>query len=321
MANQNEIREKITNTVIKALESGSLPPWRQPWKADKNAGLPANVVSKKNYRGINPWLLMISAMEHGFQGKWWGTYRQWEELGGQVKKRPEGVKSGEWGTKIIFYKPLVVKDRNDEDKEKKILILREYVVFNIDQVDGGIATGGDRLAKYRIGNETVTDSVVVNEEADHVIAATKADIRHGGNRAYYSLAGDYIQVPKREQFTRCGSPATATDSEYYETVFHELCHWTENDKRLDWKRGGMENTYSMGELIAEMGSCFLAAELGIIVGDHLPNHASYLEHWLKAMKSDTKFILQASSQASKAADFILAFSRPVEEEIEELEAA
>jgi antirestriction protein ArdC len=65
----------------------------------------------------------------------------------------------------------------------------------------------------------------------------------------------------------------------------------------------------MGELIAEMGSCFLATELAIPNADNLPNHASYLEHWLKAMQSDHRFVFQASSQASKAADFILSFSR------------
>jgi antirestriction protein ArdC len=302
MPSQNEIREKITQKIIKALENGGLPPWRMPWKDDLNCGLPVNVVSKRHYRGINPWLLLFANMEHGFHGKWWGTYRQWEALGGQVMARPKEVKSGEWGTQIIFWKPLTVKDKEDETKEKKVLLLRTYTVFNIDQVEGD-------LQKYRqLHTPTDTDLIPVNEQADKVIAATGAIIKHGGNRAYYSLTGDFIQLPNRSQFS---------DAQYYETAMHELVHWTE--KRLDWKRGD-ENTYAMGELVAEMGSCFLCAELGIKVGDTLPNHVSYLDHWLKAMKHDTKFIFQASTQASKAADFILAFSRPVEAE-EELEEA
>jgi antirestriction protein ArdC len=110
----------------------------------------------------------------------------------------------------------------------------------------------------------------------------------------------------REQFTA---------AEYYETVLHELIHWTEHPNRLDWNR--KDGGYAMGELIAEIGSCFLATELGVPTSQTLPNHASYLQNWLKAMKNDHKFIFQASSQASKAADFILSFSR-VEQHQEEV---
>ena len=104
MPSQNEIRERITKTIVESLTSGGLPPWRRPWAADPNAGFPANVVSKKKYRGINPLLLEIAAMRHGLKGKWWATYNQWKELGGQVMKRPDNVPSGEWGTAIIFWK-------------------------------------------------------------------------------------------------------------------------------------------------------------------------------------------------------------------------
>jgi len=126
---------------------------------------------------------------------------------------------------------------------------------------------------------TNTNPVDTYEEADAVIAATGADIRYGGNAAFYNRAQDYIQVPLREQFTA---------ADYYETVLHELCHWTEAPSRLDWNR--KEEGYAMGELIAEMGSCFLATELGIPNAESLPNHASYLEHWLKAMQNDHRFI-------------------------------
>jgi antirestriction protein ArdC len=139
------------------------------------------------------------------------------------------------------------------------------------------------------------------EAADKVIESTGAHIRFGGNRAFYNRLGDYIQVPLREQFTA---------AEYYETVLHELCHWTE--PRLNWNR--KEEGYAMGELIAEMGSCFLATELDIPNAQTLPNHVSYLEHWLRAMANDHRFIFQASSQASTAADYILSFSRVEEPE-------
>ena len=297
MPSQNEIRQRITSTIVESLKSGKLPPWRRPWAADPNAGFPVNVVSKRKYRGINPLLLEIAAMRHGLKSKFWGTYNQWKELGGQVMKRPDNVPSGEWGTAIIFWKPLKVTDeKEDGDEEKTVFMLRSYTVFNVDQVEG------EHLDHFRVGNTIINSNPVdTYEEADRVIAATEADIRYGGNQAFYNRAQDYIQVPLREQFTA---------AEYYETILHEIVHWSE--PRLDWNR--KDEGYAMGELIAEMGSCFLASELGIPNAENLPNHASYLQSWLKAMANDTKFIFQASSQASKAADYILSFSRVEEPE-------
>jgi antirestriction protein ArdC len=299
MPNQNEIREKITNTIIEALEKGTSP-WRQPWRNDPNAGFPENVVSKRRYRGINPLLLQIAGMRHNLKSKWWATFRQWDSMGGKVMRRPNNVEPGEWGTTIVFWKPIqVVEQDNGKEKEKTIYMMRTYTVFCIDQVQGNL----DHL---RVGNSmNNTDCITRYENADKTIEATGADIRYGGNRAFYNRLGDYIQVPLRQQFTA---------AEYYETVMHELVHWSE--KRLDWNR--KDGGYAMGELIAEMGSCFLATELGIPIAENLPNHASYLQNWLKAMQSDHKFIFQASTQASRAADFILSFSRVEQAQIEEV---
>jgi antirestriction protein ArdC len=300
MPTQNEIRDRITSTIVEALKSGGLPPWRMPWAADPNAGFPANVVSKKRYRGINPLLLQIAAMRHGLKSKWWATFNQWKELGGQVKRRPDNVPPGEWGTGIIFWNKTTKVEENDDGEEEKkdIFFLRTYTVFNIDQVEG------EHLDHLRVGGTIInTNPIDTYEEADAVIAATGADIRYGGNQAFYNRRDDFIQIPLREQFVA---------AEYYETVLHELTHWTEAPSRLDWNR--KEEGYAMGELIAEMGSCFLASELGIPNAETLPNHASYLEHWLKAMQNDHRFIFQASSQASKAADYILSFTRVEEPE-------
>jgi antirestriction protein ArdC len=298
MPSQNEIRERITHTIIEALEKGGLPPWRMPWRTDPNAGFPMNVVSKRHYRGINPLLLQIASMRHNFQSKWYATFNQWHQLGGKVMRRPNNVEPGEWGTTIIFYKPLqiVEEDEDGKEKEKTIYMMRSYVVFNLDQVQG------DHLDHLRVEHSIPndTDLIVTYENADRVIEATGADIRFGGNQAYYNRRGDYIQIPLREQFSA---------AEYYETVLHEICHWCQHPNRLDSYKAG---TYAFNELVAEMGSCFLATELGIPTAESLPNHISYLDHWLKAMKSDHKFIFQASSQASKAADFILSFSRQPE---------
>ena len=300
MPSQKQLRETITNQIIAALQNGNLPPWRQPWSNDPAAGPACNVVSHKKYRGINPLLLAIASMRHGLTSKYWGTFKQWKELAGRVMRRPNDVPPGKWGTGIVFWSRITKTEENEhgEEEEKNIFFMRTYTVFNIDQVEG------DHLDHLRVGHSvTDTNPVDTYEEADRVIEATQADIRFGGNRAFYSPSGDYIQVPMKEQFTA---------GEWYETIFHELCHWTQAPKRLDWNP--VEGGYALGELMAEIGSCYLASELGIPMAQSSENHQSYIASWLRGLKNDHRFIFQASSQASKAADYILSFSRePVEE--------
>lgn len=291
MPSQKEIREKVTKTIIEALEKSDLPPWRRPWKSDINCGCPTNIVSGKKYRGINP-LILQASMRHGFSSKWFGTFRQWKELGGHVKKRPNNVPSGEWGSTIIFYSA-VSKKKSDEDGKKsedRFFILKSYTVFNVDQVEG------DHLDHLRAGHGEAEMIDTECIEARRVIDATCADIRHGGNQAYYKPVYDYIRLP---------NPTQMDAASYYETAFHELCHWTEN--RLDWK-----GSYSMGELIAEIASCFLCSEVGVPMSNSLDNHASYIASWLQAMKQDPKYIFTAAAQANKVTDYILSFSRATE---------
>ena len=134
--------------------------------------------------------------------------------------------------------------------------------------------------------------------ADELIEATGAVIKFGGDRAFYSPSGDYIQLPPKATFH--------TDGAYYETAFHELGHWSES--RLDW-----HGSYAQNELIAEMAACFLAAELGVPNGEGLANHASYVKSLLDAMRGDHNYIFRASSQASKVADYLLSFTQQPEE--------
>lgn len=299
MANQNELRQRITNQIVEALESGNLPPWRRPWSSDKNAGSPANVVSKKRYSGLNPLLLELAAQRHGFASKWWATFRQWEQLGGRVMRRPENVPSGQWGTQVIFYSPITKRqiDANGEETEDRFFVLKSYTVFNVDQVEG--------LDHLRVSEEPATEQEVTEryEQAEVAVSATGADIRYGGDKAFFCPTGDYIQMPHRHQFSL---------PEYYETLCHELVHWTEPSHRLNWDRAG--EGYAQGELIAEIGGCFLATELGLPTGDNLQNHASYLKSWLNSMKGDPRFIFKAATQASKAVDYLLSFSRQCEPE-------
>lgn len=299
MPSQSELRQTMTATIVEALEAGGLPPWRQPWRSSKNTGSPINVISKRPYSGVNPLLLQIAAKRHNLQSRHWGTFNQWKELGGSVKRRPDHVPSGKWGTTIVFCRPVTKTETDpdgDETETKVGMILKSYTLFNIDQVEG------DGLDHLRAGTELLDDTEVEErfDEADRVVAATNADIRYGSESAYYNIAGDFISVPHRSRFSL---------PEFHETLFHEMVHWSEAPHRLNWDRKLPENTYALGEMIAELGGCFLASEVGLPVADNLTNHAAYLKSWLDAMKSDSKFIFKAAAQASRAVDFILSFSR------------
>ena len=138
MPTQEQLREQITAQVIAALESGEVPPWRRPWRLGANSGTPANVLSKRGYRGLNLLLLDVAATRHNLSSRWWGTFNQWKNLGGRVMSRPSHVPPGKWGTKIVFWAPVVktVENENGEDEEERFFFMRTYTVFNIDQVEG-----------------------------------------------------------------------------------------------------------------------------------------------------------------------------------------
>lgn len=300
MPSTTELRQQITNRIVEALESGNLPPWRRPWIQHENAGLPTNVISKRRYSGVNPIILQISGMRHGHTSKFWGTFNQWKSLGLSVMQRPKDVPPGQWGTTIIFYKPcskIKVDHDTGEEEETKFGLLKSYCVFSADQVEG------DGIEKYRVGEVTPASEFVDFEPAEEAIMATGAELHFGGERAFYarrkSGGGDYIQLPPKSHFIE--------RKEYYATALHELAHWSQC--RLNWV-----GSYAEGELRAEIAACFMLAELGIPQSDDLSNHHAYLKNWLSAMKGDSSFIFKASTAATKAADFVLSFSRTEERE-------
>ena len=293
MPSQTELRQQITDRIIESLQSGQLSPWRKPWKSN---GPHHNVVSHRSYSGVNPLLLEISSQRFGFTSSLWGTFKQWKELGGFVKRRPANVKPGQWGTSIVFTRA-VTKTTTAQDgteDESTFWMLKNYTVFNLDQVDGPF----DHL---RPQNDESTNLFERYEQGDALIEASGADIRTGSQAAYIPSC-DFITLPPKESFD------SAPD--YYETAFHELTHWTEPPHRLNWNRKG--EGYAMGELIAEMGACFLCNELGIPFAESLENHAAYVGNWAKklhdAVQIDPSFIMKASTQASKVTDYLLSFS-------------
>ena len=213
----------------------------------------------------------------------------------QIKHNGASVTRGEKGTHVVLFKKIERKRTDEAGNGVKdiFFVMREFCVFNAEQTSG--------LEKFRVGfTKPQDDAAGRYDNADAVIDAIGADIRYGGNEAFYNPPGDFIQLPHRHQFE---SPES-----FYETAFHEHVHLSEHPSRLNWNRA--DEGYSMGEMIAEIGSFQMMAELGLPTTTNLNNHAAYLQHWLKGMADDARFIFRAAAQASKAVDFLLSFSRP-----------
>jgi len=288
MQTQAQIREVITQKIVEALKKGVVP-WRKPWSdVPDPVRLPTNVVTKRAYQGANIPILWLAQHEKGYPISFWASFNQWKSVGASVKK-------GERATQIILWKPVERRVRDNEGNEKveTFPILRTWSSFNISQCQGEV------IEQFTKPNGVKFDGVD-RSEFDQAVAATKADIRHGGNKAvYHRPPADFILVPNEEQFE--SFPA------YAETVLHELAgHWTEH--RLGW-----EGNYSEGEIRAEAAAAFSATALGIPNTNSLDQHAAYIQSWLKELENDPKFIFRSMAAASKATDYFLSFSRPKEE--------
>ena len=275
-------QQEITDKLVALIESGQLP-WRKPWTDSQGVGvMPSNAISGKDYSGINVVLLWMSE----FTDNRWLTFKQAQDLGGNVMK-------GEKSEFITFYKQCSKETtNNDGTKEKSnYSMLKFYSVFNIEQCEGL------NMDKVKGSAPTpLVEPVEAKSVALDVALACGAEVRHGGNTACFIPSADLIKMPNYEQF--------GDGTDYANTLLHELTHWTGHNTRLDRlkaKRHG-DSAYAFEELIAELGSAFLAAEYGVELRDI--EHASYLQSWLKALKNDSKFIFQAAAAASKAQKLI-----------------
>lgn len=272
----------VTNRIIALLEQGTIP-WQKPWT---EAGLPANLISKRPYRGLNVWLLSSLNYEHNL-------FITWEQL----KAIKGSVKRGEKGHLVVFWKTIPKTDGLEQDngeKKKTAVILRYYKVFNVSQCKDI----HESLLPAKVEKEN--DPIV---ECESIITHMPQcpPIKHKEQRAYYHIEEDYINMPRKKSFK--------TSESYYLTLFHELVHSTGHEKRLARKTmSGMaefaDDLYSVEELVAELGACYLSSFAGILNGE-ITNSAAYIKGWLKKFKEDKKFIVFAASFAQRAVDFII----------------
>lgn len=289
--------EEVTARIISELEHGIVP-WVQPWgnaKAQSGVGLPCNAATRWSYSGINILILWGRLFDAGYPSQQWLTFRQAISLGGTVRK-------GEHGVAICYADKFVPKQRRTQSLDdpssppssagepQTVAFLRRYTVFNVAQCDG--------LPDHCHAAPSPLPEREIVPEAEALVRATLADIRHGGAVAYYECDQDYIQLPPQ--------PAFFDQINYYRTLFHELGHWTGHDSRLRRDQTGSfgSRPYASEELVAEMTAAFVCATLSILP---TVRHVDYIGNWIDVLRADNRAIFRAASRASRAADFLLAF--------------
>lgn len=294
MTQTNDIYTGITNKIIADLEKGELA-WRKPWD---NQYLSKNVQrplcwNNIPYTGINTIMLWTTAAEKGYQLPHWMTFNQALNLKASVRK-------GEKGAQVIFTKRIVKEKENSKGETELVQIpfLKTYTVFNAGQIDGLPSHF------YKLPVKDNTNSPQRMAELEHFFTQTKADIRQGYKAAYYSI-DDYVDMPPIESFE--------TAKDYYGVLAHEITHWTKHPTRLNRNFGRKhwgDEGYSKEEIVAEIGACFLAADLGF---EPMPEekHAAYIQSWLQALQDDKKLIFTAASYAQKATEYLHSLQNPV----------
>jgi len=262
-----DIYEKVTERVIKALDSGNIP-WKRPWRTS----WPMNLATRNEYQGINT--IMLSCTE--YDQPYWCTFRQANKLGGSIR-------AGESAKTFVVFAKEMLYASEDEDGNRVLktgFVLKYSPIFNIEQTKG---------------IDAPADVKVERLEAEQYIqgAPCHPAIKYGGDRAYYSPEGDYIQIPLKEQFT--------SSQGYYETLLHEIGHWTGGKSRLNRNLGSETTIRAREELIAEMFAGFTMHKVGF--DQNVRNVSAYIQSWIQALQNDKKALLWASREARKAVDF------------------
>ncbi|MCC7389416.1 MAG: DUF1738 domain-containing protein [Phycisphaerales bacterium] len=283
-----DIYQAVTDRIIELLEQGTVP-WRQPIRGRGGSGeWPTNLESGRHYRGINVFLLAVTAWAEGYASPYWLTFRQARQKGGHIRK-------GEKGTLVIFWKQHATQDR-ESGADISIPVLRRYTVFNAEQCEEIEAPGAPEPESQAGVFEPIG-------AAASIVAgyAGGPRIEHGGGRAFYRPGADMVKIPEPGRFVDPES--------YYLTLFHELAHSTGHPSRLD---RGLESSppafgspdYSKEELVAEMGAAFLAAAAGISP-ETVDQSAAYIDGWRKQLTSDKKLVVHAAGAGQRAAEWIL----------------
>ena len=300
-----DVYSRITGKIIADLEQG-VRPWMKPWHAEHAAGRITRPLRHNGipYKGINVVMLWSPSVTKGYAAPFWLTFKQALELGGHVRK-------GESGELIVYADRITRTETNDKGEElmREIPFMKGYTVFNAEQCEDLPAHFTARVEPPALPSLQRIDA------ADRFFVATGAVIRHGGTRAFYAEGPDHLQMPPFETFRDAES--------YAATLAHELTHWTKHEKRLARDFGRVrfgDEGYAKEELVAELGSAFLCADLAI-TPEVRDDHAAYIASWLKALRDDKRLIFTAAAHAQRAADYLHGLQPRQQHDIEERVAA
>lgn len=291
-----DIRTDVVNRLVEAIQSGA-GEWKMPWEKLATNGMPHNPISRITYRGGNVISLWITSLERGYASNEWATFKQWQSVGGMVRKG-QNKDNGLGATYCLVWKPSVRANPDDADSKAISGFYGTFTVFNREQID--FPEGNEWVAEHDAAKLALPEVERI-EHADAFFAAVPADIRYGGDKAFYRPSGDYVQLPEWNQFV---SPLHG-----YATLSHELAHWTGHKDRLArefGKRFG-DNEYAAEELTAELSSAFTCAAVGIDTVERT-DHAAYLAGWCSMLKSDPSILWTVASRAQSATDYLTAFS-------------
>jgi len=279
------VYDRVTSAIVNAIEQGA-GTYRMPWVIRQDKGFsPVSIGSAKPYRGVNVLVLWSQAQSRGYASSLWGTYRQWAELGAQVRK-------GERGSPVVYWGTVDCKQTDDSEAESgncPRLFAKGYTVFNADQVDGL------KMPK-RFQPKLSHNARIARAEA---FFAPLANVRDGGNQAFYRPdKPEAVYMPAFDQFPQ--------PEQYYSVLAHETTHWTSHESRCDRELGKRfgDAAYAMEELVAELGSAFTMAHLELETTPRV-DHAQYIASWLKVLKADARAIFTAASKAQQAADYLI----------------
>ena len=281
---RTDVYTRITNEIVAAIEAGT-GEWRAPWHHDGSSiARPINLSSGRRYRGINTVALWVAAMNSDYADGLWGTYRQWDAAGAQVRK-------GERATTVVFWKQDERGNDSASDDDEgghRKMFARAFSVFNVAQVDG-----------YESAPVVGLSQEQRHADAETFIGNLGVATVFGGSEAYYRPSSDVVHMPPFDRFREAAS--------FYGVWLHENGHASGAKHRLDRDLSGRfgSASYAAEECCVEILSGLILADLGIAHHPR-PDHAAYIASWLKVLKEDPRAIFTAASKAQQAADWMWA---------------
>lgn len=296
-----QLYEDVTRTIIQLLGQ-QLETWDKPWIGlDGEGRMAYNALTGRTYRSTNQLILSLATSREGYPKNGWMTFRQIKSLGGHVTKGSRATRIHFWSFVYQDEDGKTIPDSKVEDISPDILsatgirrvpVFKVFSVFNVAQT----AELPDRF--YELETFTEPTEVTKNTFAENLLEATGAKISHTDRgRACYRPDRDEIELPHLEHFRG--------EDRYYETIFHELAHWTSHETRLDRDIRNVFGTreYAFEELIAELSSAILCASLGYSAS--ITRNAAYIKTWIEILEDDHSFIFKASRHAERAVDYII----------------